>query len=91
MVAYMKLMATLRYSVYCHMIRHVTLGRRLVEVVGDNDDCSLKAWERSEICPSIFTTEEIHCQTQKTTRRVVGWFYIHSRKYCLLHGLRGSE
>ena len=41
MVAYMNLMATLRFSVYCHMIRHVTLGPRFVEAVGDNDDCLL--------------------------------------------------
>lgn len=67
MVAYMKLMATLTFSVYCHMIRHVTLGPRFVEAVGDNDDCLLMTWERSEICPSVFNTEEIHCKTQKTT------------------------
>ena len=28
---------------------------------------------------------------QKMWRRVVGWFYIHSRKYCLRHALRQSK
>ena len=69
MVAYMNLIVTLRLSVCCHMIRHVTLGLRFVDAVGDNDDYSLMTWERSEICPSIFNTEEIRCKIQETTRR----------------------
>ena len=84
-------MATLRFSVYCHLISHGTPGPRFKEVVGDNGDCSLMALEMREICPSIFNTEEIHCKRQKMSRREVAWFYIHSRKYALPHALRGNE
>lgn len=64
------------------MIRHVTLGPRLVEVVSNNDDSSFMARKKSEMCPSIFNIEEIHC---KTTENVAtsGRLVLHPFKKIL--------